>query len=89
MVLIALLTAFWNIYEFSILFHALQSGFRGEKCKIRTLLKDSLQDIRHVLHPRGWPLLLYAAVLLPFANFFLTSTCLKQLAIRIYYGSDP
>lgn len=84
MVLIALLTAFWNIYEFSILFHALQSGFRGEKCKIRTLLKDSLQDIRHVLHPRGWPLLLYAAVLLPFANFFLTSTCLKQLAIPEY-----
>ena len=84
MVLIALLTAFWNIYEFSILFHALQSGFRGEKCKIRTLLKDSLRDIRHVLHPRGWPLLLYAAVLLPFTNFFLTSTYLKQLAVPEY-----
>lgn len=83
-VLIALLTAFWNIYEFSILFHALQSGMNGEKCKIRTLLKDSLRDIRHVLHPRGWPLLLYAAVLLPFTNFFLTSTYLKQLAVPEY-----
>ena len=57
-VLIALLNAFWNLYEFSILFHALQKGLRGEKCRIRSLFKESLLDIRHALRPRGWPILL-------------------------------
>lgn len=83
-VLIALLNAFWNLYEFSILFHALQKGLRGEKCRIRSLFKESLLDIRHALHPRGWPILLYSAVLIPFTNFFLTSTYLRKLAVPEY-----
>ncbi len=83
-ILIALLNAFWNLYEFSILFHALQKGIKGEKCRIRSLLKEAFLDIRRALHPRGWPMLLYAAVLLPFTNFFLTSTYLRKLAIPEY-----
>ncbi len=82
--LIALLTAFWNIYEFSILFHTLQRGMNGEKCRLWPLLKESLLDIRHVLRPGSWPVLLYSAILLPFTNFFLTSTYLKQLAVPEY-----
>lgn len=82
--LIALFTAFWNIYEFSILFHALQKGMNGEKCRLRRLIKESFLDIRHVLRPSGWPVLLYSAILLPFTNFFLTSTYLKKLAVPEY-----
>ena len=82
--LIALLNAFWNLYEFSILFHALQKGLRGEKCHIRSLCKESLLNILHALHPKGWPILLYSAVLIPFTNFFLTSTYLRKLAVPEY-----
>ncbi len=82
--LIALLNAFWNLYEFSLLFHALQKGLRGEKCRIRSLLRESLMDIRHALQPGGWPILLYSAVLIPFTNFFLTSTYLQKLAVPEY-----
>ena len=80
----ALIAAFWNTYEFSILFHTLQAAADGRRCKIMSLLKESLLDIRHALCPSGWPMLLYSAILLPFTNFFLTSTYLRQLAVPEY-----
>ncbi len=82
--LIALIAAIWNTYEFSILFHTLQAAADGKKCKILTLLKESLLDIRHAARPSGWPMLLYSTILLPFTNFFLTSTYLRRLAVPEY-----
>ena len=43
--LIALVAAFWNMYQFSILFHILQTQADGQRCHIKTLLKESLLDI--------------------------------------------
>ena len=82
--LIAVLTAFWALYEFSILLHGLDTARRGGKIRFIPLLRDSLRDIRHVLLPQNWLILIYTAVLIPFTNFFLVSNYVTQLAVPEY-----
>ena len=82
--LIAVLTAFWALYEFSILLHGLDTARRGGKIRFIPLLRDSLRDIRHVLLPQNWLILIYSAVLIPFTNFFLVSNYVTQLAVPEY-----
>lgn len=82
--LIAILTAFWTLYEFSVLFHGLELARRGEKIRFGPLLRSSLLDIRHAFLPWNWPVLLYSAVLIPFTSFFLTSDYITQLAVPEY-----
>ena len=83
-VLIAILTAFWALYEFSILLHGLDLVRRGEIIRLPALLCTSLLDIRHSFLPQNWLILLYSAVLIPFTNFFLTSNYITQLAVPEY-----
>ena len=82
--LIAILTAFWTLYEFSVLLHGLELARRGEKIRFGPLLCSSLMDIRHAFLPWNWPVLLYSAVLIPFTSFFLTSNYITQLAVPEY-----
>ena len=82
--LIAILTAFWTLYEFSVLFHGLELARRGGKIRFGPLLRSSLLDIRHAFLPWNWPVLLYSAVLIPFTSFFLTSDYITQLAVPEY-----
>ena len=82
--LIAILTAFWTLYEFSVLLHGLELARRGEKIRFGPLLCSSLLDIRHAFLPWNWPVLLYSAVLIPFTSFFLTSNYITQLAVPEY-----
>ena len=84
LVLIALLVAFWTLYEFSVLLHGLALAHRGEPIRFFPLLRSSLLDIRHAFLPQNWLVLLYCAVLLPFTNFFLTSNYITQLAVPEY-----
>ena len=83
-VLIAVLTAFWALYEFSILLHGLDTARRGGKIRFIPLMRDSLRDIRHVFLPQNWLILIYTAVLIPFTNFFLVSNYVTQLAVPEY-----
>ena len=68
--LIAILTAFWALYEFSVLLHGLDLARKGETIRLPALLRTSLADIRHAFLPQNWLVLVYSAVLIPFTNFF-------------------
>ena len=83
-VLIVLLAAFWNLYGFSILLHGFALARRGEKLHPVSLFVRSLGDIRHVLLPKNWPILLYCALLIPFTDVFVTYNYISQLAVPEY-----
>lgn len=83
-VLIVLLAAFWNLYGFSILLHGFALARRGETLRPVSLFVRSLGDIRHVLLPKNWPILLYCALLIPFTDVFVTYNYISQLAVPEY-----
>ena len=72
--LIAILVALWNLYEFSIVLHGLDRARRGEPSGLPALFRVSLADIRHVLHPKNWPILLYCVLLIPFTDMYVTAS---------------
>ena len=84
LVVIALLTAFWALYEFSVLLHGLELVRSGRPVQLPALLRDALVDIRHTFLPQNWPVLVYTAVLIPFTSFFLTSNYVTQFAVPEY-----
>ena len=84
-VLIALLAAFWNLYQFSLLFHGFELARRGEALRPGYLFSQSLWDLRHALRPRNWGILLYSALLIPCMDLFLTSSWITQLAVPEYF----
>ncbi len=83
-VLIVLLAACWNLYGFSILLHGFELARRGERLHPVSLFARSLGDIRHVLFPKNWPILLYCALLIPFTDVFVTYNYISQLAVPEY-----
>lgn len=83
-VLIVLLAAFWNLYGFSILLHGFELARRGETLRPVSLFVRSLGDIRHVLLPKNWPILLYCALLIPFTDVFVAYNYISQLAVPEY-----
>ena len=48
------------------------------------LLRRAAVSIRHAFLPKNWGVLVYAAVLIPFTNIFLTSNYISQLAVPEY-----
>ena len=82
--LIAVLIAFWTLYEFSVLLHGLDLARRGEAIRLTALLRTSLLDIRHAFLPQNWLILPYCIILIPFTNFFLASNYITQLAVPEY-----
>ena len=82
--IIAILTAFWALYEFSVLLHGLDLARKGETIRLPALLRTSLADIRHAFLPQNWLDLVYSAVLIPFTNFFLAYNYITQLAVPEY-----
>ena len=83
-VLIAILIAFWTLYEFSVLLHGLDLARRGETIRLAALLRASLLDICHTFLPQNWLILPYCIILIPFTNFFLASNYITQLAVPEY-----
>ena len=83
-VLIVLLAACWNLYGFSILLHGFALARRGETLRLASLFVRSLGDIRHILLPKNWPILLYCALLIPFTDVFVTYNYISQLAVPEY-----
>lgn len=86
-VVIALLVAVWNLYEFSFLLHGFDTVRRGERLRLLPLLGRSLADIRHAARPKNWPVLLYSLLLIPVTNLFVTSSYITQLAVPAYFLS--
>lgn len=83
-VLIAILIAFWTLYEFSVLLHGLDLARQGETIRLAALLRASLLDICHAFLPQNWLILPYCIILIPFTNFFLASNYITQLAVPEY-----
>lgn len=83
-VLIVLLAACWNLYGFSILLHGFALARQGEPLRPVSLFVRSLGDIRHILLPKNWPILLYCALLIPFTDVFVTYNYISQLAVPEY-----
>ena len=83
-VLIAVLTAFWALYEFSMLLHGLDCTRRGKPVQLSALLLDSLHDIRHAFLPQNWLILVYSVTLIPFTSFFLSGNYITQFAVPEY-----
>lgn len=81
--LIVILTAFWVLYGFSLLLHALSAVQQGKRIRL-SLLGGSLSAIRHALLPRNWVLLLYCITLIPFTGFFLAWSHVTQFAVPEY-----
>ena len=81
---IAVLTALWTLFEFSVLLHGLDAACQGEAFHPLSLLRSSLRDIRHVLLPQNWLILLCCVAFIPFTNFFLASDYVTQLAVPEY-----
>lgn len=81
---IGVLTAWWALYEFSLILCGLDYARCNERCRFFPLLSRAAVSIRHALHPKNWGILLYAAVLIPFTNVFLSSTYISQLAVPEY-----
>lgn len=82
-VLIVLLAACWNLYGFSILLHGFALARRGETLRPVSLFVRSLGDIRHVLLPKNWPILLYCALLIPFTDVFVAQKNYLCHSLRI------
>lgn len=76
--------ALWNLYEFSIVLHGLDRARRGEPSGLPALFRVSLADIRHVPHPKNWPILLYCVLLIPFTDMYVTASYITQLAVPEY-----
>lgn len=83
-VLIAVLTAFWSLFECSVLLHGLDLARKGESIRLPALLCTSLLDTCHAFLPQNWLILVYSATLIPFTNFFLAVNYITQLAVPEY-----
>lgn len=83
-VLIAVLTAFWTLCEFSVLLHGLEMAHSGQKLRFSALARTAWSDLRHALLPWNWPVLLYCVVMIPFTDLLLTASWLTQLAVPEY-----
>lgn len=83
-IIIAAAAAFWAMFEYSIIIHGLDCAFNSKRIKLSALLRLALKDIRHSLRYKNLPILLYAAVLIPFTNFFISSNYISQLVVPEY-----
>ena len=84
LMIIAIAAAFWAMFEYSIIIRGLDCAFNSKQIKLKALLRLAFHDIRHALRLQNLPILLYAAVLIPFANFFLSSNYISQLIVPEY-----
>ena len=81
---IVICTAWWALYEFALIICGLDYARHGQRCALFSLLRRAAFSIRHAFLPKNWGALLYAAVLIPFTNVFLTSNYISQLAVPEY-----
>ena len=77
-------TAWWALFEFALILCGLDYARHSQRCRLLPLLRRAALSIRHAFLPKNWGALLYAAVLLPFTNVFLTSNYISQLAVPEY-----
>ena len=77
---LAVLAAFWSLYEVAAMLQLLTRVRRGEPLRAGAVVRDAFCS----LLPQNFPLLLYGAALIPLTNFFLAANHLTQFAVPEY-----
>ncbi len=75
---------FWNLMEISAVLICLECAYHNKKIGLFALLRRAALNIRHIYKPKNLPLLVFAAVIVPFTNTFLTSDMISQIVVPAY-----
>ena len=81
---LAVLAAFWNLYEIATMLQLLTRVRHGEPLRAWAVFRDAFCSLVRVFLPQNLPLLLYGAALIPLTNFFLAANHLTQFAVPEY-----
>ena len=83
-VVLAVLAAFWSLYEIAAMLQLLTRMRHGEPLRAGAVFRDAFCSLVRVFLPQNLPLLLYGAALIPLTNFFLAANHLTQFAVPEY-----
>ncbi len=81
---LAVLAAFWSLYEIATMLQLLTRVRHGEPLRAWAVFWDAFCSLVRVFLPQNLPLLLYGAALIPLTNFFLAANHLTQFAVPEY-----
>ena len=81
---LAVLAAFWSLYEVATMLQLLTRVRHGEPLRVWAVFRDAFCSLVRVFLPQNLPLLLYGAALIPLTNFFLAANHLTQFAVPEY-----
>lgn len=81
---LAVLVAFWSLYEIAAMLQLLTRMRHGEPLRAGAVFRDAFRSLVRVFLPQNLPLLLYGAALIPLTNFFLAANHLTQFAVPEY-----
>lgn len=81
---LAVLAAFWNLYEVATMLQLLTRVRHGEPLRAWAVFRDAFCSLVRVFLPQNLPLMLYGAALIPLTNFFLAANHLTQFAVPEY-----
>ncbi|MDD2992180.1 MAG: glycerophosphodiester phosphodiesterase [Pygmaiobacter sp.] len=75
---------FWNLLEVSAIVTYMDCIWHQKRMGILPLLRRACLNIGHVFLPKNLPLLIFAAVVLPFTNVFAAGNFISQLVVPEY-----
>lgn len=81
---LAVLAAFWSLYEIAAMLQLLTRMRHGEPLRAGAVFRDAFRSLVRVFLPQNLPLLLYGIALIPLTNFFLAANHLTQFAVPEY-----
>ena len=81
---LAVLVAFWSLYEIAAMLQLLTRMRHGEPLRVGAVFRDAFCSLGRVFLPQNLPLLLYGVALIPLTNFFLAANHLTQFAVPEY-----
>ena len=81
---LAVLAAFWSLYEIATMLQLLTRIRHGEPLRARAVFRDAFCSLVRVFLPQNIPLLLYGVALIPLTSFFLAANHLTQFAVPEY-----
>lgn len=81
---LAVLAAFWSLYEVATMLQLLTRVRHGEPLRAGAVFRDAFCSLVRVFLPQNLPLLLYGVALIPLTNFFLAANHLTQFAVPEY-----
>lgn len=81
---LAVLAAFWSLYEIAAMLQLLTRVRHGEPLRVGAVFRDAFCSLVRVFLPQNLPLLLYGVALIPLTNFFLAANHLTQFAVPEY-----